>query len=302
MKKKLLIFILPIIALIAILGIIIFAASQSRTFYLEDSYYNQKGFKEINATELNDLIDTQESFVLFIYQPTCVTSADFEEILTKFNAERPILIYKIAFSKLKDTVIGERIPYYPSFAVFRKGKMVDFLKSDQDEDSNKFTNLDDFTKWFDSYVKVKETDHSQIIEIGNSEDENGNSSTTANLSHITKTDGKVNIYFFWGNGCPHCAEENKFFQEIEREYGKYYNIYRFETWYNDDNATLMKTFATAMGDETKGVPYTIIGDQSFIGFPEEYREKMKNAIKQSANSDFDIYFDKIKPELDNQTK
>ena len=297
MKKKFLLFALPILALVAILGLFVFFSNHNQTFYLEDSYYEKAGFKEINASELDRLIGNQESFAIFIYQPACVTSADFEEVLTEALDEKSLTVYKIAFSKLKDTKIGDQIEYYPSFAIFRKGKLVDFLKSDQDEDTAKYEDRTEFLNWLTSYIKIKNQSASHSTDIDSGE-ESESSNSVADLSHITKEAGKVNIYFFWGNGCPHCAEQNKFFQEIEKEYGKYYNIYRFETWYNDDNAALMKTFAAAMGDEAKGVPYTIIGDQSFIGFPERYKEEMKEAIKKAAQNDYDIYFDKIKAELE----
>src|SRR5699024_2011339 len=44
----------------------------------------------------------------------------------------------------------------------------------------------------------------------------------------------VNIYFFYGDGCPHCAEAEEFFDSIEDEYGDMYNIVFYETWSNDD--------------------------------------------------------------------
>lgn len=302
MKKRFLVFLIPIIVLIIILGLFVFSGIGSRKFYLEDSYYGQAGFKEIDASELNQLIADQKSFALFIYQPACVTSAEFEEVLSSAIEEKSLTVYEIAFSKLAQTTIGDRIPYYPSFAIFKKGKLVDFLQSDQDEDTAKYQNKADFLDWLTSYVAIKTTSGSNQTDINSGSEEPETSHTTADLSHITKEPGKVNIYFFWGNGCPHCAEENKFFQEIESEYGKYYNLYRFETWYNDDNAELMKTFATAMGDKTKGVPYTVIGDQGFIGFPEEYKNQIKEAIKKSASTDYDIYFDKIKSELETTKK
>ena len=38
-------------------------------------------------------------------------------------------------------------------------------------------------------------------------------------------EGKVNIYFFFGDGCPHCAKEERFFNDLKKEYGDYYNLY-----------------------------------------------------------------------------
>ena len=46
---------------------------------------------------------------------------------------------------------------------------------------------------------------------------------------------KVNIYLFYGNGCPHCAKEETFLDRLEEKYQGKINVYRYETWYNSDN-------------------------------------------------------------------
>lgn len=53
----------------------------------------------------------------------------------------------------------------------------------------------------------------------------------------------------------------EFFESIKEKYGDYYNLYTFETWYNEENAKLIYSFAESMGDKVTGVPYTIIGDK-----------------------------------------
>lgn len=45
------------------------------------------------------------------------------------------------------------------------------------------------------------------------------------------------INYFWGNGCPHCAVVNDFFESWE---GKdKVSLQKYEVWYNDGNAELM---------------------------------------------------------------
>ena len=51
---------------------------------------------------------------------------------------------------------------------------------------------------------------------------------------------EVNIYFFRGQGCSHCAEAEEWFKSIEEELGDRFEIVDYETWYNEDNAELMK--------------------------------------------------------------
>ena len=91
-------------------------------------------------------------------------------------------------------------------------------------------------------------------------------------------DGKAIIYFFRGEGCSHCAEAEAWFESIKEEYGKYFIIKDYETWYNQENAELMKKVAQARGEEANGVPYIIIGDKSWMGFTQSYTDEMLKEI------------------------
>ncbi len=92
---------------------------------------------------------------------------------------------------------------------------------------------------------------------------------------------KINIYFFHGDGCPHCANEERFLKELEKKYGEYYNLYTFETWYNSDNLQLMKLAKQYLGSKVdSGVPYTVIGDSVFSGYNDNVGEKIEGKIKE----------------------
>lgn len=138
----------------------------------------------------------------------------------------------------------------------------------------------------DNTDKTKDTNNKTIVNVSNID--------SVNLEKIKKEEQKVNIYFFWGDGCPHCAEEHAFFQEIEEEYGQYFNLYTFEVWFNDDNAELLEIFAEEMNDTVKGIPYTIIGDKSFTGFNDAKKDLIISAIEEQRMNDFDIYLNQIK--------
>lgn len=119
---------------------------------------------------------------------------------------------------------------------------------------------------------------------------------------------KVNVYFFYGNGCPHCAEAEKFFDSIQEEYGQYFTLVDYETWYDTDNAALMEKVAEARKETADGVPYIIIGDQSWSGYASTYDEELKSKIKEEyeadANSRYDImnYVDDIHAKVDDKNK
>ncbi|MBU4257082.1 hypothetical protein L6249_00280 [Candidatus Parcubacteria bacterium] len=76
---------------------------------------------------------------------------------------------------------------------------------------------------------------------------------------------KVNLYFFYGDGCPHCANEEKILNALEKEY-KDIKINRYEVWNNRDNAQFLATLGRELGLDVSGVPLLIIGDKTFVGF------------------------------------
>lgn len=96
---------------------------------------------------------------------------------------------------------------------------------------------------------------------------------------------EVKLYFFRGEGCSHCAEAEAWFESIEGEYGEYFQIIDYETWYNEENAELMQKVAEARGEEAQGVPYIIIGNKSWNGFTESYGEEMIEQIKSEYEKD-----------------
>lgn len=156
MKKKIIISSSIVLTLVIILLVILTNKKSSTTFYLENNYYGANNITEIKIDELNQLIDNKESFTVFVYQSMCVTSSAFESVLYDFLEDEQISIYKIAFSNIKDTEIGKMVKYYPSFIIYNKGKIIDFLEADKDEDVNYYTSKDEFKSWFTRYIKLKD--------------------------------------------------------------------------------------------------------------------------------------------------
>ncbi|MBR5370242.1 MAG: hypothetical protein IK137_02945 [Bacilli bacterium] len=110
---------------------------------------------------------------------------------------------------------------------------------------------------------------------------------------------EVNVYLFRGEGCPHCQEAEEWFQSIEEEYGSYFKVVDYETWYNSENAELMQKVASARNEEVGGVPYIIIGNQSWNGFTESYESEMIEKIKSEFETNVEDRYDIIKllPEI-----
>ena len=98
-------------------------------------------------------------------------------------------------------------------------------------------------------------------------------------------DKKVKVYFFRGEGCPHCAEAEEFFKSIKEEYGQYYKILDCETWNDANNADLLQKVGETRGENITGVPYILIGDKSWAGYDTSYDEDIKAAIKAEYEKD-----------------
>ena len=100
------------------------------------------------------------------------------------------------------------------------------------------------------------------------------------LVGIEKEKEKVHIYFFHGDGCPHCADEEEFLELLKERYDGKYTIYSYETWNSSKNKKLMLEAKKIMGDqENVSVPYLVIGNESFIGYSDSTGKKIELTLK-----------------------
>ena len=95
----------------------------------------------------------------------------------------------------------------------------------------------------------------------------------------TSNKNEVKVYLFRGEGCPHCADAEEFFNSIEEEYGSMFEVIDYETWYDEENKELMDKVAEARKEEAGGVPYIIVGNKSGNGYTDSYGEEILAEIK-----------------------
>lgn len=95
-----------------------------------------------------------------------------------------------------------------------------------------------------------------------------------------KAETNLDIYMFWGDGCPHCEKESKFLNELLPSYPNI-SLNKYEVYYNKANSTLMKKVSSELGSNVSGIPYLIIGDKEFVGFSEGITDKeIKDRIEE----------------------
>lgn len=98
-------------------------------------------------------------------------------------------------------------------------------------------------------------------------------------NNISYSKEKINIYLFYGEGCPHCEELKNYLNSLDNKEKSYFNIYTFEVWNNSTNQQFMKDSAKSLNKEVSGVPFLIIGNKTFEGYSESMNIKIKKAIE-----------------------
>ena len=90
-----------------------------------------------------------------------------------------------------------------------------------------------------------------------------------NISLVKADEDKnlVNIYLFHSNTCPHCKEEIKLLNKLEKKYNNI-KIYKYEIG-DKDNLNLLNEVFKLYDVPASGTPVTVIGDKIYKGFSYE---------------------------------
>lgn len=98
---------------------------------------------------------------------------------------------------------------------------------------------------------------------------------------------KYNIYLFYGETCPHCAEEEEFFEEYLKENDDI-KLVKYEVWNSQENRDLLVKVQDEINNHGSGVPYLVIGDKAIIGY-------RKGATDKEIKKEIDSYRSKKNP-------
>ena len=122
---------------------------------------------------------------------------------------------------------------------------------------------------------------------------------------------KVNIYLFYGDGCPHCSALEEYLDE-EYSTDKDVKVYKYEVWNDSNNQTLWQKVADVTGEEAKGVPYFVIGKEVLQGYSasDAWESKVDKAIEKAKKTNYNdnvgitlgVVQGKITKDDDNSTK
>ena len=101
--------------------------------------------------------------------------------------------------------------------------------------------------------------------------------------------GKVTVYFFYGEECPHCHNVIPFIQNLSKKYPNV-GFLMLETWHNETNNVLFNSLNQRLAIQNSGVPEVIVignntplvGDRDIPAYLEGViLEQLKNGSEQS---------------------
>ena len=104
--------------------------------------------------------------------------------------------------------------------------------------------------------------------------------------------GKVTVYFFYGEECPHCHNVIPFIQNLSKKYPNV-DFLMLETWHNEANNALFNSLNQRLAIQNSGVPEVIVignntplvGDRDIPAYLEGViLEQLKNGSEQSTTN------------------
>lgn len=108
-----------------------------------------------------------------------------------------------------------------------------------------------------------------------------------------KESDKITLYLFYGDGCPHCAQEKEFLSRIEGNYDNL-EIVKYEVWKDKDNQKFMNEVSSGLGVERSGVPLTVIGDTYMVGWSETLESRVTRALRFYSQNEYVDVVEQIK--------
>ena len=101
--------------------------------------------------------------------------------------------------------------------------------------------------------------------------------------NIIKADS-IKVYLFYGDGCPHCAEEEEFFDKYLKENNEV-TLVKYEVWGSSENRLLLSKVQDKLNDHRSGVPFLVIGDNVILGYMDGVTDELiKDTINEEINN------------------
>jgi glutaredoxin len=100
----------------------------------------------------------------------------------------------------------------------------------------------------------------------------------------------VDLVFFYGRGCPHCAAMKQFLDAMQAKHPQL-RIRGYEVYFDDENARLFERVADAYQFRIAGVPTIFLGNDAITGFSQDMapalEARIEHCIEQGCGSPLD---------------
>jgi len=87
----------------------------------------------------------------------------------------------------------------------------------------------------------------------------------------------VELYFFYGQGCPVCAQTQSFLGNLVQKYPNL-SVKSYEVFSNTENRALYSALAKSYHINSDSVPGIFIGEQAFITYNDAVARQIENAV------------------------
>lgn len=137
---------------VGLVGLITSFITQTKKISLDSDQFGTSEFIDISGEDYEKLVSEKKSFLVFVDQDGCITAKGLKEIATTISEEKNLKIYHIMFADARKTSMFENVKYYPSFVIVDKGTIVDWLKADSNDDTERYKNKDELLNWLNKYI------------------------------------------------------------------------------------------------------------------------------------------------------
>lgn len=92
------------------------------------------------------------------------------------------------------------------------------------------------------------------------------------IPFILEAKGKIDMYLFYGQECPHCEEMREFLNEYLKDNSNV-TLHEYEVWHNENNKSLFQKVQNKLNVKRSSVPYLVISDKVIIGYSQELTDE-----------------------------
>ena len=96
----------------------------------------------------------------------------------------------------------------------------------------------------------------------------------------TAPSGRVTLYYFYGEGCPHCQKAKPFLEQLKVKYPGL-TIKSWEVMEHRENIPILMEMGEKRNFKPTGVPVFIIGDRVISGFGRGTGAEIENAVRSA---------------------